>query len=200
MITNNLKTIMRYKMSSLGAGMRTPTELYDNRFGILTNTCGEYFHETIGRTQNVYWYLTQNVSNLSREDDLELDADYPEVAIADTGTTIAQQVGTFILVGSGNTEPSSSDYRLDNCVSCLTDCGQYVVHGNGNLFSVNRILRNDTNENVVINEVGLYNRPFYVVNSSNACRTKLLLVREVLPETVTLHPGDSYTFTISLTI
>lgn len=200
MITNNLKTIMRYKMSSLGAGMRTPTELYDNGFGILTNTCGEYFHKTIGSTQNVYWYLTQSVSNLSREDDLELDADSPEVAIANTGTTIAQQVGTFILVGSGNTEPSSSDYRLDNCVSCLTDCGQYVVHGNGNLFSVNRILRNDTNENVVINEVGLYNRPFHIVNSSNTCRTKLLLAREVLPETVTLHPGDSYTFTISLTI
>lgn len=200
MITNNLKTIMRYKMSSLGAGMRTPKELYDNNFGVLTNTCGEYFHETINVTQNGYWYLTQNVSNLSREDDLELDADSPEVAIAVTGTTIAQQVGTFILVGSGNTEPSSSDYRLDNCVSCLTDCGQYVVHGNGNLFSVNRILRNDTNENVVINEVGLYNRPFYIVNPSNSCRTKLLLVREVLPETVTLHPGDSYTFTISLTI
>lgn len=200
MITNNLKTIMRYKMSIHATGLRTPTELYDNGFGILTNTCGEYFHETISNTQSADWFITQNTTNLSREDDLELDADSPEVAIYNTGTTTVQQIGTFILVGSGNTEPSSSDYRLDNCVSCLTDCGQYVVHGNGNLFSVNRILRNDTNENVVINEVGLYNRPFYIANPPNACRTKLLLVREVLPETVTLHPGDSYTFTISLTI
>lgn len=200
MITNNLKTIMRYKMSSLATGLSTPKQLYDHNFGVLTNTCGEYLHETIGNMQNVYWHITQTTTNLSREDDLELDSLTCEEALVNSGTTISQQVGTFILVGSGNTEPSSSDYKLDNCVSCLTDCGQYVLHGNGNIFSVIRILRNDTNEDVVINEVGLYNRPFYIANESKTCRTKLLLVREVLPETVTLHPGDSYTFTISLTI
>lgn len=197
MITNNLKAIMRYKMSPNCVYGWSVSNMYSNGYGTLINTCGEDMYE--------YWkdmlsnfHISENVTNLSREDDLELDANSPEAAGKLSGTTTTNTVGTFILVGSGTSEPSSSDYKLENCISDLTDCGQYVALSSVNLFSVNRILRNDTNEDVVINEVGLYNRPAY--NDSDKGRTKLLLVREVLPETVTLHPGDSYTFTISLTI
>lgn len=198
MITNNLKTIIRYKMSPNCVFNWPVANLYDNGYGSLINTCGEDMYEYCKSMSLNYLMISENVTNLSREDDLELDANSPEKAEKLSGTTTTNVVGTFILVGSGTAEPSSSDYKLENCISDLTDCGQYVALSSVNLFSVNRILRNDTNEDVVINEVGLYNRPNY--SDSDKGRTKLLLVREVLPETVTLHPGDSYTFTISLTI
>ena len=197
MITNNLKTIMRYKMSPNCEYRWTVSNFYNNGYGSLINTCGEDMYE-YWMSMSSYFIISENVTNLSREDDLELDANSPEKAEKLSGTMTTNTVGTFILVGSGTAEPSSSDYKLENCISDLTDCGQYIALSSGNLFSVNRILRNDTNEDVVINEVGLYNRPAY--SDSNSGRTKLLLVREVLPETVTLKPGDSYTFTISLTI
>lgn len=197
MITNNLKTIMRYRMSPNCIYAWSVANFYDHGYGSLTNTCGEDMREYYNvMTSN--FHISEQVTNLSREDDLELDANSPEKAEKLSGTTTKNEVGTFILVGSGTAEPSSSDYKLENCISDLTDCGQYVALSSVNLFSVNRILRNDTNEDVVINEVGLYNRPVY--SDSVNGRTKLLLVREVLPETVTLHPGDSYTFTISLTV
>lgn len=197
MITNNLKAIMRYKMSPNCIYGLTVSSMYSNGYGTLINTCGEdmygYWKDMLSN-----FHISENVTNLSREDDLELDANSPEAAGKLSGTNITNQVGTFILVGSGTAEPSSSDYKLENCISNLMDCGQYVALSSGNLFSVNRILQNNTDEDVVINEVGLYNRPNY--SDSDKGRTKLLLVREVLPETVTLKPGDSYTFTISLTI
>ena len=198
MITNNLKTIMRYKTSPYCVVQWTVANIYDNGYGSLINTCGEDMYEYWSRMPLAYFAISTNVTNLSREDDLELDANSPEAAGKLSGTTTTNAIGTFILVGSGTSEPSSSDYKLENCISDLTDCGQYIASSSVNLFSVNRILQNNTDEDVVINEVGLYHRPAYF--DGNTGRTKLLLVREVLPETVTLHPGDSYTFTISLTI
>lgn len=197
MITNNLKTIMRYKMSPSGIFIWTVSNLYNNGYGSLINTCGEDMYE-YWMDMSSHFTISEMVTNLSREDDLELDANSPEKAEKLSGTTTTHDVGTFILVGSGTAEPSSSDYKLENCISDLTDCGQYLALSSGNLFSVNRILQNNTDEDIVINEVGLYNRPAYI--DSDKGRTKLLLAREVLPETVTLKPGDSYTFTISLTI
>lgn len=197
MITNNLKTIMRYKMSTNCIFAWSVSNIYETGYGSLINTCGEDMYEYRSDMVSPF-HISEQVINLSREDDLELDANSPEKAENLSGTTTINTVGTFILVGSGTAEPSSSDYKLENCISDLTDCGQYLALSSVNLFSVNRILRNDTNEDVVINEVGLYNRPAYI--DSDKGRTKLLLAREVLPETVTLHPGDSYTFTISLTI
>lgn len=198
MITNNLKTIMRYKMSPYCVFQWPVSNLYDSGYGSLINTCGEDMHEYWSTMPLHYLTISEAVTNLSREDDLELDANSPEAAGKLSGTTVTNETGTFILVGSGTSEPSSSDYKLENCISDLTDCGQYIALSSVNLFSVNRILQNNTDEDVVINEVGLYNRPTYM--DSDKGRTKFLLVREVLPETVTLHPGDSYTFTISLTI
>lgn len=198
MITNNLKTIMRYKMSPYCRFTWLASNIYETGYGSLINTCGEDMYEYWSSMPSEFLTISGDVTNLSREDDLELDANSPEKAEKLSGTTTTKDVGTFILVGSGTAEPSSSDYKLENCISDLTDCGQYIAMSSVNLFSVNRILRNDTNEDVVINEVGLYNRPAYSPN--NKGRTKFLLAREVLPETVTLHPGDSYTFTISLTI
>lgn len=198
MITNNLKTIMRYKMSPHCVFQWPVANLYDNGYGSLINTCGEDMYEYWSSMTLNYLMISERVTNLSREDDLELDANSPEKAEKLSGTTTTNEIGTFILVGSGTAEPSLSDYKLENCISDLTDCGQYIALSSVNLFSVNRILQNNTDEDVVINEVGLYNRPAY--GDSDKGRTKLLLVREVLPETVTLHPGDSYTFTISLTI
>lgn len=197
MITNNLKTIMRYKMSPNCVFQWSVSNIYKNGYGSLINTCGEDMYEYWSSMPSEFTISAQ-VTNLSREDDLELDANSPEKAEKLSGETTIHDAGTFILVGSGTSEPSSSDYKLENCISDLTDCGQYIALSSVNLFSVNRILQNNTDEDVVINEVGLYNRPTY--SDSDRGRTKLLLVREVLPETVTLHPGDSYTFTISLTI
>lgn len=197
MITNNLKTIMRYKMSPNYQYPWPVSTIYNIGYGSLINTCGEDMYEYWSAMSSDFT-ISANVTNLSREDDLELDANSPEKAEKLSGTTTTNECGTFILVGSGTAEPSSSDYKLENCISDLTDCGQYIALSSVNLFSVNRILQNNTDEDIVINEVGLYNRPAY--NDNDKGRTKLLLAREVLPETVTLKPGDSYTFTISLTI
>ena len=95
------------------------------------------------------------------------------------------------MVGTGDTEPKETDYKLDNYVE-MTPIAQSQNGGAGNILNASRTLRNDSSSPVIVKEVGLY----FKANGSG--RLKLLLARDVLPTPITMQPGESYTFTFKI--
>ena len=98
-------------------------------------------------------------------------------------------VGMYLLLGSGTTKATPDDYKLDNVESNYTVITQnHTVFTNtyGNqILVINRIIQNSSDSAITINEQGL-------------CGWKIMIARDVLPEPVTLQPGEKHTFTMTI--
>lgn len=107
--------------------------------------------------------------------------------------------GMHIVVGSGNTAPTSSDKAMDNEVTDLTIVSTTGTNNSDNasyeqdyiaIFS--RTYRNDTESDIVISEVGIQ---YYGHCSNTSPLANFLLARDVISP-VTIKPGEAYTFTM----
>ena len=107
--------------------------------------------------------------------------------------------GMHIVVGSGNTTPTSSDKAMDSEVTDLTVLSTTGTNNNDNasyeqdyiaIFS--RTYRNDTESDIVISEVGIQH---YGHASNSAPLANFLIARDVISP-VTIKPGEAYTFTM----
>lgn len=100
-------------------------------------------------------------------------------------------VGMYLLLGSGTTNATPDDYKLDSIESNYTVITQnHTVFTNtyGNqILVISRIIQNSSDSAITINEMGL-------------CGWKILSAREVLPEPVTLQPGEKHTFTMTISL
>ena len=99
--------------------------------------------------------------------------------------------GIYLLIGVGTTTATSDDYKLDSIESNYTVITQnHTVFTNtyGNqILVINRIIQNTSSSAITINELGL-------------CGWKIMIAREVLPEPVTLQPGEKHTFTMTISL
>ena len=97
-------------------------------------------------------------------------------------------VGIYLLIGSGTTPATSNDYKLDNVESNYTVITQnhtvFTTYGN-QILVINRIIQNTSSSAITINELGL-------------CGLKIMIAREVLAEPVVLQPGEKHTFTMTI--
>ena len=103
-----------------------------------------------------------------------------------------------ILLGSGTTAPTVDDYDLDNYISTLSvisnSYNNIQPSYNDNLIaSAGTIVRNNTNQDITITEVGLCS-----THNSSDPDMYILYAREVLETAVVLHPGDTYSFAMQL--
>lgn len=100
-------------------------------------------------------------------------------------------VGIYLLIGSGTTPATSNDYKLDNVESNYTIITQnHTVFTNtyGNqILVINRIIQNTSSSAITINELGI-------------CGWKIMIAREVLAEPVTLQPGEKHTFSMTISL
>ena len=100
-------------------------------------------------------------------------------------------LGMYLLLGTGATAATSDDYKLDNIESNYTVITQnHTIFTNtyGNqILVINRIIQNTSSSAITINELGL-------------CGWKIMIARDVLPEPVVLQPGEKHTFTMTISL
>ena len=101
-----------------------------------------------------------------------------------------------ICLGQNNNPESPNDYTLNSCSSTLVG-SNYTMDDFSTLgFYVGSIIATNTGtENEIVKEVGLVLKK---TSSNESYQNNYLLARKVLPEPVTIAPGESYTFTLIL--
>ena len=101
-----------------------------------------------------------------------------------------------ICLGQNSNPESPNDYTLNPCSSTLVG-SNYTMDDYSTLgFYVGSIIATNTGtENEIIKEVGLVLKK---VSGIASYQNNYLLARKVLPEPVTIAPGESYTFTLIL--
>ena len=101
-----------------------------------------------------------------------------------------------ICLGQNSKLESPNDYTLNPCSSALVGSnytmGDYSTLG----FYVGSIIATNTGtENEIVKEIGLVLKK---TSSTASFQNNYLLARKVLPEPVSIAPGESYTFTLIL--
>ena len=101
-----------------------------------------------------------------------------------------------ICLGQNDNPESPNDYTLIHCSSTLVGSNYNMDDYSTLGFYVGSIIATNTGtENEIVKEVGLV-----LKKTSNVAdyQNNYLLARKVLPEPVTIAPGESYTFTLIL--
>lgn len=104
--------------------------------------------------------------------------------------------GIIIAVGTGTVEPTEDDYTLDSLISHtdLPVVGSTVSVTPTLVKQFTYIMQNVTQEDITVNEIGIYLR-HGLYNAQGARPFCALLVRELLDTPVTIQPSQLVTFT-----
>lgn len=121
-----------------------------------------------------------------------MDRTFVDVGFGDTPETPDDYV-----LADGNSVPVKNSGYVDKSEYHLTQVGGgYNAHtGNREFFSEYTNFRNDTNQNIIVKEVGVYGQ----FGSTNVNQAGLIM-RKVLDNPITIAPGESYSFTYRLRI
>lgn len=103
-----------------------------------------------------------------------------------------------LLVGTGNTAATKDDYKLVSQVELESGVDSATMDAEHGMLRVVREFINNTDSNVIITEVGMYNVSISKSSSSAWTVHTFLIGREVLSESVTIEPGKSCTFTFTV--
>lgn len=107
----------------------------------------------------------------------------------------------LIKIGTGTTEAKQNDYKLESEI----DSGKYTynislsgVTGDGSYdsisgFSVVATVTNVSEEELTINEVGLFGN-----STTNISANKLMFLREVYDTPIIMEPGETKSFVLNL--
>ena len=99
--------------------------------------------------------------------------------------------GFTLFVGSGNRAVTPSDYCLENAVTLLVIGASCIHYADGRTITT-RIFYNNTDEDVTINEIGLY-------IFTTAYTTPIIMIgRKVLQTPVIIPKGEQYTFSYTI--
>ena len=101
-----------------------------------------------------------------------------------------------ICLGQNSKLESPNDYTLNPCSSALVGSNYSMADYSTLGFYVGSIIATNTGtENEIVKEIGLVLKK---TSSTAAYQNNYLLARKVLPEPVTIAPGEAYTFTLIL--
>lgn len=122
------------------------------------------------------------------------------------GINIAQystSYGVCVDVGFGSAAATPGDYKLDDSNfdnRKLDIVGSGVnTHTDRAMFDIYANFANNGNADVIVTEVGVYGNP--TKGSSGTVDTACaLLMRKVLDNTITIHPGETYNFNYRLVV
>ena len=105
--------------------------------------------------------------------------------------------GLIIYVGTGETPVTANDYKLDTPISLSVVSASCIINSN-NTVEVERTFQNNTENDVVIKEIGLYVFASQSNQQSQVLTLPILIGRKVLNEPVTILVGAAYTFNYSI--
>lgn len=108
-----------------------------------------------------------------------------------------------IYFGSGTTAPTKDDYNLESPITSglSITMGEFLSSENGEgsySYASSFILRNTTEEDITIREIGIFGQVVYGVNSP-FYNYLVLFRRDVLPNPVTIQAGESKLVTYKIT-
>lgn len=184
MILKNLKNYMK-ALHAIGGGIIT-----DRLESQITNAC--YMIHTSSSTGNPMDYHLYPPY-------MEQPLPYLNSSILTSETETGNYDVFYVGFGSGNTEVTEDDYKLESFISSglslvSSSCSGTVVmdadkNGSTRTCAVEMIIKNTSTENLTIAEIGFYQTIFYSKNSYY----NFLLHREVLDSPVVMEPNSTLT-------
>mgnify|MGYP006916264981 CR=1 FL=1 len=109
--------------------------------------------------------------------------------------------GFILFVGSGDNPVETSDYKLENAL-VLDVLSASCIHKEDETTIVTRTFQNNTGENVIIKEVGLYmfcsQTSYGTYANENYYVPVIMLGRKVLNTPIIIANNESYTFTYKI--
>ena len=96
-----------------------------------------------------------------------------------------------IILGTGTTPPTYSDYRMENYNTGLTYSNSTASWSAPNVI-ITESATNNTDANIIVSELGVFG-----LEDGRASNKKILLTRNVI-EPVTIKPGETKTFTVKI--
>lgn len=116
---------------------------------------------------------------------------------AEDGGMYFSRTDGMIIVGSGDTQPTRYDYALTEPIDSLTLLSTTREPTNAQNFDnssmgqrISTSYRNDTNEAITVKEVS-------VVGIGTSSSIRYLVTRDIITP-VTIYPGETYTFTVTI--
>ena len=97
-----------------------------------------------------------------------------------------------IILGTGTTPPTYSDYRMENYNTGLTYSNSTASWSAPNVI-ITESATNNTDADITVSEIGM----FGMDSGSNEYYNKVLYTRNVI-EPVTIKPGETKTFTVKI--
>lgn len=172
MLTKNAKKlILNYIMNSNGTGSSNPdptaTEI------TLTNISGA--DKTTGLN---YFSVFSFINSLNH------------MRTAPTTNSI-----TFIRVGTGTTEATEDDYKLETYATGLTCDSVVTAIGSNNTKTYTATFSNTTDSDITVTEIGFFTNCYYRTSVEN---DNFLLDRIVLTTPITIPAGESKAITYEL--
>lgn len=173
MLTKNAKKIiLNYIMNSSETGTDYPnpstTEI------TLTNISGD------NKTTSLTYYSVHSFIN----------------SLNNIKTDPTQDSITFIRVGTGTTEPTEDDYKLENYATGLTrDSVVTAIGSNDSKKIYTATFSNTTDADITVTEIGFFTNCYYRSGSDN---DNFLLDRIVLDTPITIPAGESKAITYEL--
>lgn len=127
-------------------------------------------------------------------------SDYTSMSdVFTTVSTSKNKLGSYFVVGTGTTQETEQDYKLENEIETLT-LDSFVVtnkmsnedHMNDKIY-YRAVVTNNTTENITVNEIGIESH-----QSSTYSEDKTILWYRKVIDPVTIAPNESYAFAIDL--
>lgn len=126
------------------------------------------------------------------------------IAIDTYASKIIGNTDTKIVLGSGTTTPTKSDYIIEteiNTLDSLNRINNQINHPNeeygdyDTIFSMTETFKNNTNSNITVNEIAVYT---YWSSANWGDNKYYMIYREVLDNPVTIEPDKTYAFSVTI--
>lgn len=142
-------------------------------------------------------FTLTNISGIDKTADLTYFSVYSFInSLNHMSTAPTTNSVTFIRVGTGMTEATEDDYKLENYTTGLT-CDSVVtaIGGNYSKKTYTAIFSNTTDADIVVTEIGFFTNCYYRTSTEN---DNFLLDRIVLDTPITIPAGESKAITYEL--
>lgn len=104
----------------------------------------------------------------------------------------------YIVLGSGTTEPTPEDYRLESQITTNLSCDSVSVSRNTTVKTYTATFSNSGTSDITVTEIGYVSRFAWAYNTGDYIYDDFLMDRTVLETPITIPAGESRTVTYEL--
>lgn len=118
-------------------------------------------------------------------------------SLSTLATTPTDGLG-YIVLGSGTTEPTPENYRLESQITTNLSCDSVSVSRNTTVKTYTATFSNSGTSDITVTEIGYVSRILYTYSNWNYIYDNFLMDRTVLDTPITIPSGESRTVTYEL--